>query len=80
MNAAKCLCQVNNGNWCQESYETASRDAGRRAKILRNLGYQVRTGSLGSQVTQYGTVKLTMIDIRPGTHSDTYGLPEVEKI
>lgn len=80
MKTVKCLSQVNNGNWCQESYETASRDAGRRAKELRALGYKVTVCSLGMQVTRWGLVKLTMVDIRPGTKQDTQYLPTVERV
>lgn len=79
----KCLSQVNNGNWCQETYETASRDAGRRAKQLRAdpRGFIVRVGSMGPQVTSVGTVKLTMVDIRPLFEGgDTYNLPAVEMV
>jgi len=71
--------QVNNGRWCQESYETATRDAGKRAKQLRQLGYQVTVGAMGPQVTPVGVIKLTMVDIRPGSHADTFGLPQIQK-
>jgi hypothetical protein len=74
------MLHVNNGRWCQASYETASRDAGRRAKQLRQLGYQVSVSSLGPQVTRVGTIKTTLVDIRPGSHADTYGLPEVNVV
>lgn len=73
-----CLLQVNTGSWCQESYETASRDAGRRAKHLREAGYSVSVASLGLQVTSLGTVKLTLVDIRPGRNRDTFYLPAVK--
>lgn len=68
--------QVNQGAWCQETYDTASRDAGRRARQLRRLGYDVRVSSLGPQVTQYGIVRCSLVDVRPGTRADTSGLPE----
>jgi hypothetical protein len=71
--------QVNNGRWCQETYETASKDAGKRAKQLRLLGYVVSVSALGPQVTPVGVIKLTLVDIQPGRHADTFGLPEVEK-
>ncbi len=73
----QCMGQVNQGSWCQETYESASRTAGQRAKQLRALGYQVTVASLGPQVTPLGTLKATMVDIRPGAHADTFGLPEV---
>jgi hypothetical protein len=75
-----CLIQVNNGRWAQETYETATRDAAKRAKLLRQAGYLVCVGAMGPQVTPVGVVKLTMVDIRPGSHADTYRLPEVAKI
>ena len=74
----KCMNQVNAGSWCQESYETSTRDAGRRAKQLRGLGYQVSVGSIGPQVTPLGTIKTTLVTVRPGVNADTFGLPEVE--
>ena len=70
-----CLCAVNTGNWCQESYETASRDAGRRARQLRRAGYEVRVEGMGLQVTRLGSLKLTLVDVRPGANADTHGLP-----
>ena len=77
----KCMCAVNQGSWCQESYETPSRDAGKRAKQLRILGYHVTVSPLGPQVTPLGSsIKTTLVDIRPGVHDDTFGLPEVEKV
>lgn len=76
----KCMQQVNQGRWCQESYETATRDAGNRAKQLRQIGYVVTVSSLGSQVTPLGHIKTTMVDIRPGLHADTTELPPVERV
>ena len=76
----RCYGQVNQGRWCQEHYETASRDAGRRAKVLRACGYEVIVSSLGIQVTPVGYVKMTMVTIRPGANADTCGLPEVEVV
>lgn len=72
-----CYGQVNSGRWCQEHYETASRAAGIRAATLRQAGYAVTVCSLGTQVTPVGYVKMTMVDIRPGTHTDTCDLPPV---
>jgi hypothetical protein len=73
-----CYLQVNPGNWCQESYCTLSRDAGRRAKQLRQAGYQVTVCPMGMQVTPVGSVKMTLVDIRPGVNSDTTNLPPVK--
>lgn len=75
-----CMQQVNSGRWCQESYETASRDAAKRAKQLRAMGYQVTVSSIGSQVTPLGLIKTTLVDIRPGSNADTCDLPAVEKV
>jgi len=72
-----CYSQINQGTWCQEHYESASRDAGRRARQLRKLGYRVTVSGLGPQVTNVGLVRMTVVDIRPGTNHDTQGLPEV---
>jgi len=70
-----CYGQTNAGRWCQEVYDSMSKDAGRRARQLRKVGYAVVTSSMGSQVTPVGTCKLTMVDIRPGQHADTCDLP-----
>jgi len=72
--------RVNQGRWCQESYETASRDAGRRAKELRNLGYAVSVSAMGPQVTGLGVIKLTLVDIRPGANEDTCSLPHTTEM
>ena len=71
----KCYGQVNSGTWCQETYETISKDAGKRTRQLRTAGYQAFSAVLGPQVTPVGTVKMTLVTIRPGGHADTYGLP-----
>ena len=74
-----CYGQINQGNWCQESYESASGDARKRATQLRRAGYRVTVCSLGSQVTGVGLVTMTLVDIRPGTREDTFDLPNVQK-
>jgi hypothetical protein len=67
-------------NWIQESYETSTGDARKRASQLRKLGYRVTVFSLGSQVTRLGMIKTTMVDIRPGVdHVDTTEIPPVER-
>ena len=73
-----CYGQVNQGRWCQEHYESASRHAAIRAKQLRQAGYDVVTSSLGPQVTPVGVVKMSMVDIRPGRHAHTMDLPPVK--
>ena len=74
----KCYGQANQGLWCQEWYETASRDAGKRTRQLRKEGFQAFSSSMGNQVTSVGSVKMTLVDIRPGSHMDTTNLPEEE--
>ena len=71
---------TNNGRGCQETYETASKDAGRRAAQLKALGYTVAVGTMGAQVTPLGVVRLTLVDIQPGRHADTFNLPAVDLI
>ena len=66
---------INAGTWAQESHESGSGSARRRASQLRKAGYKVTTFAMGPQVTSVGMIKLTMIDIRPGQHSDTFDLP-----
>ena len=76
----QCMQQVNNGRWCQESYETATGDARRRAAELRKCGFQVTMSSQGIQVTPLGTIKITLVDIRPGKNQDTCYLPTVSRV
>lgn len=78
MDTIICYGQVNAGRWCQEHYESASRHAARRARELRKAGYAVTVAPQGLQVTGVGTVRMTMVDIRPGSHEDTFGLPAVQ--
>ena len=71
-----CYSQVNAGHWCQEHYDSASRDAGRRVRQLRKAGWAARSVPLGVQVTPVGRVRMTMVDIRPTQErEDTFGLP-----
>lgn len=62
-----CYQRVGGNGWTQEMYETASRDAGKRARELRKAGYRVTVSGLGSQVTNVGRVNMTMVDIRGET-------------
>jgi hypothetical protein len=43
-------------------------------------GYQVHFGRWVRKSLPVGIVKLTLVDIRPGIHSDILGLPEVQRI
>ena len=71
------LSSTNTGRFSQETYETASRNAAKRSRQLRRLGYQVAVGPMGPQVTPLGIVKMTMVHILPGSNADTFCLPEV---
>ena len=68
--------QVNNGRWCQETYETGTNGARQRARLLRKAGYLVAVEPMGQQVTHVGLIKLTLVTIYPGTHSDTLDLSQ----
>jgi len=73
-----CYLQVFGRNWTQEHYDTMSGDARRRASQLRKVGFKATCCSLGMQVTNVGRVRMTMVDIRPGTtvvSQDTTVLP-----
>lgn len=57
---------------------TTGRGATARARQLRALGYQVFTEALGWQDFADGSsMKITLVDIRPGTNRDTMNLPPV---
>jgi hypothetical protein len=70
---------TNTGLMRQEFYETASHHAGKRARLLRRLGYDVSVDPAGMQVTPVGVVKSTLVTIYPGRHRDTFGVPKVGK-
>ena len=61
---------VKGRNWIQEWYETGDPTLKVRARDLRRLGYRASVSSMGEQVTQYGRVKSSLLDIRPGTSGD----------
>jgi len=71
-----CYGQINGNGWTQENYETASRDAGRRARQLRKAGYKVIVSAQGSQVTNVGRINMTMVDIH-GNFEQMSNLPPV---
>jgi hypothetical protein len=71
----RCYGRVHGPNWCQEWYETASRDAARRGRELRAAGYIANVSAMGTQVTNVGYVKMTLVDIRPGANPDTTEIP-----
>lgn len=57
-----CYGQTRFHGHAQEFYETASKHAGIRARQLRKAGFEVRTASLGYQVTNVGSVKMTILN------------------
>ena len=61
--AITCYGATQGPDWRQEVYETASRDAGKRAREVRKAGFQVVTAGMGTQVTPMGTVKLSIVTI-----------------
>ena len=58
-----CYGLTRGPDWQQEWYETASRDARRRARELRGLGHTVSVGAMGAQVTRVGRVRMTLLTI-----------------
>jgi len=61
---------VRGRGWIQEWYETGSAEMRQRAAKLRQKGYRVSVQNMGSQVTQWGSLKLSLLDIRPGDSGD----------
>ena len=63
-----CYGLYRTNNYQTEWYETASRDAGKRARDLRKLGFKVTCDStFPPQVTSVGKVKMTILTIHyPG--------------
>ena len=72
-----CYGYTHGGGWVQELYETASKEAGKRARKLRKLGFKVSVGSLGMQVTRVGRVAMTLLTIH---NADIRPVPPPEKI
>lgn len=72
----KALLVVQGSSWRQETYESASGDARRRAAELRQLGYRVSVSSMGPQVTPWGVVKLSLLTI----HNPDDEIPEIEEL
>jgi hypothetical protein len=72
-----CYLQVIGRNFVQESYDTMSGDARRRAAQLRKAGFLAKTRSLGMQVTDVGRVRMSLVDVRfaPGYRDDVENLP-----
>jgi hypothetical protein len=66
------VSSVQGRDWIQESYETGDPAIRRRTAELKKLGYRAKSFPMGNQVTQWGNVKLTMVDIRAGSSGDNY--------
>lgn len=60
----KCYGQTRGAGWVQEWYETASHDAGKRARECRKAGLVARSSAMGMQVTGVGRVRMSLVDIR----------------
>lgn len=73
------MSMVNTGKVCQISVETGAPGIKTAAAILRRQGFAVVCVPLGLQVTQFGTVRMTMLHIEPGSNQDTQGVEEVAK-
>jgi hypothetical protein len=73
---------VRGHGWIQEWYETGSAEMRQRAAKLRQQGYRVTVQNMGSQVTQLGSLKLSLLDIRPGDSGDPDldGVESAEKL
>ena len=78
MNSIRCYGQVSGNSWTQEHYESSSRDAGRRTKALRAVGFNAHTIPMGLQLTSVGAIRMTMVDIRYSANQDSSMLPQVD--
>lgn len=61
MKNPQCYGQTLFPDCVQEVYETASYDAARRSKQLRQAGFRVISSPIGPQVTNVGVVRMTML-------------------
>lgn len=69
---AGALSKVQGRDWIQEAYETGDPKIRQRTSTLKRLGYRAKLFPMGNQVTQWGLVKLTMVDSRAGSSGDPY--------
>ena len=68
---------VNGGTWAQETWPTGEAYTKARCVQLRRAGFGVRTSPLGPQVTDFGVIRMTLINIKPRPGEDYIdGLPE----
>jgi hypothetical protein len=63
------------GTWQQETWVTGDPRIRARTKQLRRAGYAVHTEGMCPQVTDFGLMRLTLIDIRPGSNANCIGIP-----
>ena len=75
----RCYGQVIGRGFANEWYETASRDAGKRARELRGLGLKVSVEAMGFQVTPVGRVKMTLVSVH-GTYDEIASVPSVQVV
>lgn len=62
-------------DWQQEHYQTGSGEARKRARFLRRAGYRVLSSQMGEQIGEWGSMRMTMLTIYPGSHADLSALP-----
>ena len=60
----------------QEWYETSTGHAGKRARLLRKLGFQVTVCGMGSQVTNVGRVRMSLLTLHNLRYDDEVPAPE----
>jgi hypothetical protein len=65
------------GSWQQETWVTGDPRIRQRTKQLRRAGYIVHTEGMCPQVTDFGLMRLTLIDIRPGSNVDCQYMPKI---
>lgn len=75
-----CYSRTCGAGWCQEWYESASRDARKRASNLRSLGYRVHVSSMGRQVTPLGSLAMSLVDIRDWPRGEPPPSPRLERM
>jgi len=71
-----CYGLTRTRNSQQEWYETASRHAGKRARLLRKLGFKVTVSAMGDQVTNVGRVRMTILTVHQLGYDDEVPAPE----
>ena len=54
-------------NWAQLTIDTGNPVIKTLCHTLRQAGYRVSSSSMGNQVTSVGVIKMTLINVNPGT-------------